>query len=449
MRPDAVRLIGSWSLAHFGFRAALIAMPLLAIEQTGSAWTVGLVSGAGGVPAITAPWWTGPFQRRLTSGRALAAMLAGEGLATLVAPGAAGLDLLSPALMVAAGLLIGTLNAVSGPLNASLVATVGDALDEATTGTGRDGRGTGAARLLAVQETAVKLAMTVAPLVALPLVAVFGAAWTVATEGLLSLAAATLVASLRLSTTGSSPAEPPKVRTLLRHQPRVARGWTIRGVGCAAWFAFTLGLPILGQQRGSGLALATVGLAAYSGGAIVGSALGMLTASSARPGMVNGVAWLVAGGGWTLIAWAPTLPVIAVTAALMGLVVPMGNAATTALVTRTWRGHERRAALTAQATVVTGSSTLGMLLGGPLIAILGARTAIGVSGVAVALPAAVVTIAEYSRGRRGVDRLAPASAGRPEPRPSAREVSHDRERQPGRELPRLQRRRRGPAAVDG
>ena len=69
MRWSAARLIGSWSLAHFGYRAALIAMPLLALQQTGSAWTVGLVSGAGGIPAITAPWWTGRLQRRTSSAR--------------------------------------------------------------------------------------------------------------------------------------------------------------------------------------------------------------------------------------------------------------------------------------------------------------------------------------------------------------------------------------------
>ena len=46
----------------------------------------------------------------------------------------------------------------------------------------------------------------------------------------------------------------------------------------------------------------------------------------------------------------------------MGLAVPAGNAATTAMVTRSYIGLERRAALTAQATVVTGSSTMGMLL---------------------------------------------------------------------------------------
>src|SRR6478609_2499118 len=110
MRGAALCLIGSWSLVHLGYRAAIIVLPLLALEQTGSAWAVGLVGGAGGIPAITAPWWTGRLQRRLSSAPALAAILAGEGLATLVVPAAAGVDALTPAVMIAAGLVIGVLN---------------------------------------------------------------------------------------------------------------------------------------------------------------------------------------------------------------------------------------------------------------------------------------------------------------------------------------------------
>ena len=85
----------------------------------------------------------------------------------------------------------------------------------------------------------------------------------------------------------------------------------------------------------------------------------------------------------------------------MGLAVPVGNAATTAMVTRSYTGLERRAALTAQATVVTGSSTMGMLLGGPLIALIGPRASIISAGLVVATVAAAASLGEYSRGRRG------------------------------------------------
>src|SRR5262245_2977969 len=64
VRLPLTRLITAWSLAHFGYRAAVIALPFLALSATGSAWMVGLVAGAAGLPTITAPWWTGPLQPR-------------------------------------------------------------------------------------------------------------------------------------------------------------------------------------------------------------------------------------------------------------------------------------------------------------------------------------------------------------------------------------------------
>ncbi len=156
--------------------------------------------------------------------------------------------------------------------------------------------------------------------------------------------------------------------------------------------------------------LATVGLAAYSGGAIAGSALGMVSASSSRPALVNSLSWVVAGLGWLTMGIFANLAVIAVAAAVMGLVVPAGNAATTAMVTRSCTGLERRAALTAQATVVTGSSTMGMLLGGPLIAWSARALASCSAGLVVATVAAAAALGEYSRRRDGV--LDP-SPGRP------------------------------------
>jgi MFS family permease len=431
MSAAALRLIGSWCVAHLGYRAALIALPLLAIEQTGSAWTVGLVSGAAGIPVIAGPWWTRRLQQRLASAHALTALMAGEGVVTLMVPAAAGVDALTPAGMVVAGLVIGVLNAVSGPLNAALVATVGDRMDDRRVDDGSRTRplGTGAARLLALQDTAVKVSMTIAPLVALPMVAVAGAAWTVALEGLLTLTAAGLLATLRLSS--QQPGDPdqhPPVRALLRRHREIGVGWAVRGLGCAAWFAFPLGLTMLGQREGSGVLLAAVGMGSYSGGAIAGSALGILSASSTRPALVNSLSWVVAGTGWLAMGLWPTLPVITVAALIMGLAVPAGNAATSAMVTRSCRGRERRAALTAQATVVTGASTLGMLLGGPLIALIGPRTSILAAGAVVAAAAAAVACREYSRGRWGTH----CESDR-----SVRKVTHDGERWPDRELSRL------------
>ncbi len=351
-----------------------------------------------------------------------------EGLATLLVPVTAALDALTPLVMVVAGLAVGMLNAVSGPLNASLVATVGDRRDLSTGIALTDPLRSGAARLLALQETAVKVAMTIAPLLMLPLIAVVGATWTVALEGVLSLAAACLVAGLRLTSHAATGPERASVRHLLRRHREIAVGWTVRGVGCAAWFAFTLCLMLLGESQGTGALLATVGLTAYSAGAIAGSSLGVLTASSSRPALVNSLSWLVAGLGWLLMSLLPDLVLVGVAAAVMGLAVPAGNAATSAMVARSFTGLERRAALTAQATVVTGSSAAGMLLGGPLIAVVGPRVAIVLAGAAVTSVALSVVAGELARGRR--------DTGTTRARVS-RKVSHDRVRRLDRGLPRL------------
>jgi hypothetical protein len=383
-----------------GYRVSTIVLPLLALQQTGSTWAVGLIGGAAGLPVITAPWWSGLLQRRLRSAAALGKLMAAEGIAALVVPSAAGIGRLTPAVMVAAGLLIGVLTAVSGPLNATLLAEEGDRRDLRHAAAGAGIRtGVGAARLLAVQETVVKVAMTVAPLVALPLVGLLGACWTVAVEGCLTLVAAAGVATVRGSAAARSGDERPRVRAVLLRHREIAIGWAIRGAGCAAWFAFTLGLTILGEDEGVGVLLATVGLASYSAGAVVGSVLGTLTAASTRPALVNSLSWFVAGLGWTAMGCRPSVVVVGVAAALMGLVVPAGNAATTAMVTRSTSGLERRAALTAQTTVVTGATTLGLLAGGPIIALAGPRAAVLGVGVVLATLAAAAVVGEYSRDR--------------------------------------------------
>jgi hypothetical protein len=403
MRFPVARLIAAWSITHFGYRAAVIALPLLALEETGSAWTVGLVAGAAGIPTITAPWWSRPFQRRFATARALAALLALEGLATLVVPVAAMLGLLTPATMIASGLAVGVLNAVSGPLDSALLASLGDRRDAEF----------GAAQVLALQETSVRLVMTLAPMATLPLIAVVGTAATVALEGVLSIVGAALIVSLVVTAHEVEEDEPPRVRGLLRSHPEIRSGWTVRGVGCAAWFAFTLGLALLGQETGRGVLLATIGLTAYSVGAIVGSAGGVLAARSAYPAVLNSAAWLVAGLGWVVMGVFPSVVVIGVVSTVMGLTVPAGNAATTAMVTRATSGLERRNALTAQATVVIGSSTMGSLVGGPLIGWVGAQVAITSAGVVVLVVSSVVLVSSVvASGRRTTESAAEPTSDR-------------------------------------
>jgi hypothetical protein len=401
MDRSVVRLVGAWTLTHFGYRAALVALPLLVLDETGSAWAVGLVAGAAGLPTITAPWWTRQLQRRLVSAASLAVLLAAEGLATLVVPVAAMAGRLSAAVLVGSGLAIGVLNAVSGPLDSALLAALGDRRDPEH----------GAARMLATQDAGVRVAMTLAPLATLPLIALVGTAATVALEGVLSVVGALLVATVPVSAHAYVDEVLPTVRSLLYRHPVIRAGWLVRGVGCAAWFAFPLGLAVLGAERGTGARLATVGLTAYALGSVPGSALGVAAMRWRRPSLLNAGAWVVAGSGWLAVAAHPTPAVVGAAAVVMGLTVPAGNAATTALVTRSTSGLERRSALTAQATVVVGSSSLGSLVGGPLIALYGARAAIGAAGVVVLMVATAVAV---------VSVRAPAPQHMMSPKPPAR-----------------------------
>jgi predicted MFS family arabinose efflux permease len=220
--------------------------------------------------------------------------------------------------------------------------------------------------------------------------------------------------TVRVTSHSAKDDERPRVRSLLTAHPQVALGWVVRGAGCAAWFAFTLGLTLLGESTGHGVLLAAVGLTSYSAAAVAGSGLGVLTASSRRPALINSLTWLVAGVGWLTMGLAPTAVVIGAAATIMGLMVPAGNAATMAMVTRSFTGLERRAALTAQTTVVTGSSTVGMLLGGPLIAAIGARSAIVLAGLVVTVIATAVAAFESRRKRPA----SPPSTRRPVRQPS-------------------------------
>jgi hypothetical protein len=390
MKFPVTRLVAAWSITHFGYRAAVIALPFLALQETGSAWTVGLVAGAAGLPTITAPWWSRPLQRRLASARDLSALLCLEGGATLLVPAAAMLGLLTPAVMITSGLAVGVLNAVSGPLDSALLATLGDDRDAEH----------GAAQVLALQETSVRIVMTLAPLATLALIATIGTAATVALEGVLSIVGGALVMSLVVRAHGVEDDEIPRVDGLLREHPEIRSGWTVRGVGCAAWFAFTLGLALLGQDTGRGALLATIGLTAYSVGAVVGSAGGVLAARSTRPAVLNSTTWLIAGLGWVVMGLHPATMVIGAVSVLMGLTVPAGNAATTAMVTRATSGLERRGALTAQATVVSGASTMGSLVGGPLIGWVGPQAAIAGAGVVVMVVSSVVLVSSVAASFR-------------------------------------------------
>ncbi|MER8027342.1 MFS transporter, partial [Glutamicibacter protophormiae] len=73
-------------LTWMGQRTTAVALPLVALAETGSAWTTGLVGGAVGLPMLTSAWWARGLRQRLMTGRALTGVLAAQVVGLLVVP---------------------------------------------------------------------------------------------------------------------------------------------------------------------------------------------------------------------------------------------------------------------------------------------------------------------------------------------------------------------------
>jgi predicted MFS family arabinose efflux permease len=89
-------------------------------------------------------------------------------------------------------------------------------------------------------------------------------------------------------------------------------------------------------------------------------------------------------------------------AALSGATLVLGIAAISVVITRSSAGAERRALLSGQTVVVNAGSSAGLLIGGPVIAAIGAEHTLIASGLltaSVALGVLVVRIGLKGRER--------------------------------------------------
>jgi hypothetical protein len=102
---------------------------------------------------------------------------------------------------------------------------------------------------------------------------------------------------------------------------------------------------------------------------------------------------IVAGWGVALLLVAATLlPVVIVLGiAVGGLIYAPYPAAATTLLQHQLKGDELTAGAIAWNSVASGVTPVGTLVGGPLVAVLGARGTMGVSAVATIVLAVVVT----------------------------------------------------------
>ncbi len=392
-------------IAHFvswtGLRLTEVALPLITLQQTGSVWATGLVAGCSGLSLLTSPWWSARLRHRLTSGPTLAVVLVVQALGYVIVAVAATLDNLTIVHLCIGGLVVGAATSVAGPATRALLADIGD----------RIGPGV-AVRALAWQDFAHRISMVASPPVAAWVVTQHGAMplmWADATAVLL---AAVLVARVGRYAVrrGAAAAVPRRTREVLRSHPVVADGIALAAVGWYWWFAFALGLAILGAQTGRPGQLVAAGMVGYGMGSLAGSATTplLVTRLPRVPTMV--VPWIMLGATFVALPWVDgSLLTLALVSSVGGFVVPFGLAALNAVIAEQTSGEERRTAFAAQHVAGAGGSSVGMLTGGAVIAMLGAETTMHVAGlVLIAVPLVLVA---RTRSRRRRQELAVSTAG--------------------------------------
>ncbi|SCG66443.1 hypothetical protein GA0070609_4140 [Micromonospora echinaurantiaca] len=383
-RRDIAAMLTTTFLTWLGQRTTAVALPLVALAETGSAWTTGLVGGAVGLPMLTSAWWARGLRQRLTTGRALAGVLAVGVLGLLVVPVGAALGTVGPIHLAAAGLVTGGATALGGPGQRALLADIGD----------RSGPGV-AARMLAWQDFAHRATMIVAPPLAGWAITAGGPyllLWAEAAGvGLGAVALLTVRGTAAAGTAGRTTGAPALRHVLARH-PEIRRAVTMSGVGGLAWFAFTLGLAILGAETGRPGLLVSAGMTGYGLGSLTGALLAPVLVPRLPALGTMATGWLVLGATFVALpAVTSSLVLIGALAAAGGFAMPLGIGAVNRLISTRTAGPERRAAFAAESLVHDGAVSIGLLAGGAVIGLAGAGATLVVAGaaqIAVALLAA-------------------------------------------------------------
>lgn len=442
--PHLVTLTATTFVTWTGQRVTAVALPLVALDQTGDAWTTGLVGGFAGLPLLTSGWWGRRLRGRLVSGRALAAVLALQVLGLALVPVAAATIGVGAVVLCATGLVTGATSALLSPAQRALTADLAELPG--------NGPGVGA-KALAWQDLAHRASMIFAPALGTWLLVAWGAEpllwWEAAAVGLAALAMLTVPAVSRVGLAGwvePVEAEPgldragqreggergeqgergehgqwpeladrheeeaPALRSVLRGEPELAVGLALAGVGGVTWFAFALGLALLGVELDRPGELIAAGMAGY-GAATVGVSFVVPLVVHRVPRIPAIVAsWVVFGLAYlALPAAAPDLLAVGVVSAVGGLAMPFGIAALNALIVDRTTGAGRRTAFTAETVLHAGGASLGLLAGGALIGAFGAGPVLVVTGGFQVLACVAAVI--WLRTRRSQTRiLAPAAA---------------------------------------
>lgn len=400
MRRPLLILTAITFLTWVGARITAVALPLVALAETGEAWATGLVGGMSGLPLLTVGWWGRGLRERLVSGRALAVVMLVQVAGLAIVPVAALVGHVGAVSLCASGLVTGVATALLGPAERALVADLADA--------GRRAGGAGgatAARWLAWQDLAHRVSMIFAPPLGAWLVVGWGAEpllWCQAAVVLVG-AAAMLGVPRAGGVRGVADAEPPaRALAVLRAHPQVAVGIVAAGVGGLCWFGFSLGLAVLGVEHGMPGALIAAGMSGYGATSVAASLVAPLVVDR-LPRLATAVGtWAVLGLSFAALpAVVPSVAGVALVAAVGGLATPFGIAALNALISEQTSGAARRAAFTAETVLHSGGASLGLLLGGAVIGWAGAGSALVATGAVQVATAAVGLLAARRLGARG------------------------------------------------
>ncbi|GHJ53075.1 hypothetical protein Nm8I071_23820 [Nonomuraea sp. TT08I-71] len=400
MRRPLLILTTITFLTCIATRMSAVALPLMALNETGQAWATGLVGGVAGLPLLTVGWWGRSLRDRLTCGRALAVVMLLQAVRLAVVPVAALMGQVGALALCASGLLTGAAGALLAPAQRALVSDFADADDH---GSGSSS----AARWLAWQDLAQRVSMIFGPPAGAWLVVTCGAEqllWCEAAVVLVGAAAvlavpdtstpptATPRAGAQIGCVAERDASGPAVAAIvvLRARPQVAAGILMAGVGGICWFGFTLGLAVLGVELGMPGALVAAGMSGYGTASVATSFLAPVVINRVPRMATMALSWAVLGAAFVALSVAaPNLVLITVVAAVGGAAMPWGIAALSALISEQTTGIERRVAFTAETVMHSGEISVGLLAGGTVIGWAGAGPVLAATGAVQVLAAAV------------------------------------------------------------
>lgn len=403
MRRPLLVMIGTTFITWIGARITAVALPLVALAETGEAWTTGLPGGMAGLPLMSVGWWGRGIRDKLTSGPALGLLMLIQAAGLAIVPAAAWLGTLGVVALCASGLITGVATALLGPAQRALVSDFADAGSEA-------GETASPATWLAWQDLAHRVSMVFAPPAGAWLVVAWGSQPLLWFESAFIAAAALAMFAVGVSPRSATatpdgtlgPVRPaaPSTIAVLRARPDVAAGILMAGVGGITWFAFSLGLALLGVDYAMPGALIAAGMAGYGAASVVTAFLVPLVIDRLPPIPTMTASWVVLGLSFMALPFAaPDLFGIAAVAGLGGLAMPWGIAALNALISRRTAGADRRAAFTAQIVLHSGGGSLGLLIGGGIIGWAGAGPVLLAAGTLQVL-AALIGLSVAARVKR-------------------------------------------------